>query len=493
MADEHGATSTATVSVTITGVNDAIVAVDDVINHSETGGTGSLLSNDTDADRNDTKTVTAVLPGGDGTSAVIAGGFRLTTGNGIEITVNADGTYNARSLTDIPAGVSRTTTFTYFVRDSGGAQSFATATVTLTGDNSAPLVGDGTNQWTPRAIESGMQAAALFPQITVADADGDAVTFTFRSGPANGLLLLNGSALVAGQVLTLDEMKALAYQSGAVGTYTALFEVSDGHSSNDVTLNLQVTAGKNSSRNGTAGDDLLDGGAGNDTLSGAAGDDTLHGGTGSDVLSGDAGNDALFGGMGNDRLAGGAGADRLFGGDGQDMADYAASSAAVRINLMPAANGQQGASGGDATGDQLFEMEQVAGSRFADRLTGNNAANLLVGNDGNDTLNGNGGNDTLLGGNGRDVLVGGRGADLLTGGDGADTFVFRRGDGIDRITDFSVGEDIIRLHGLATGFDQLNLTADGDGIRVGLLGGETIAILQGVTLDSLTEGQFLFL
>lgn len=493
VADEHGATSTATVSVTITGVNDAIVAVDDVINLSETGGTGSLLSNDTDADRNDTKTVTAVLPGNGGTSTVIAGGFRLTTANGIEITVTADGTYSARSLTDIPAGVSRTTSFTYFVRDSGGAQSFATATVTLTGDNSAPLVGNGTNQWSPRAIESGMQAAALFPQITVADAEGDSVTFTFRSGPANGLLLLNGSALVAGQVLTLDEMKALAYQSGAVGTYTALFEVSDGHSSNDVTLNLRVTAGTNSSRNGTAGNDLLDGGAGNDTLSGAAGDDTLHGGTGSDVLSGDAGNDALFGGMGNDRLAGGAGADRLFGGDGQDMADYAASSAAVRINLMPAANGQQGASGGDATGDQLFEMEQVNGSRFADRLTGNNSANLLSGNDGNDTLSGNSGNDTLLGGNGRDVIAGGRGADLLTGGDGADTFVFRRGDGIDRITDFSVGEDIIRLHGLATGFDQINLTADSDGVRVGLLGGGTIAILQGVTLDSLTEGHFLFL
>lgn len=493
VADEHGAVSTAKVSVTITGVNDAIMAVNDTINVSESGGTGSLLANDKDADLNDTKTITAILPPTDGTTTAIDGGFRVTTRSGIEIVVNADGTYSARSLTDIPGGTNLTTTFTYFVRDSGGAQSFATVDVTVTGENAAPVVGGGTNTWTPRAVEAGLLAAALFPEIAVTDADGDAVSFTYRSGPANGSLVLNGTALVAGQVLTLAEMQALAYQSGAVGTYSALFEASDGKASNNVTLNLTVTAGQNRTLNGTAGNDLLDGGAGNDTLSGGAGDDTLYGGTENDVLAGGAGNDVLYGGNGNDRLDGGLGADQIFGGNGLDAVDYRNSDAAVRVSLVANASGQQAASGGHATGDKLYGIENVLGSRFGDVLTGGHTtSNVLSGNDGNDTLFGNGGNDTLLGGNGRDILVGGTGADLLTGGSGADTFVFNRGDGIDRITDFSVAEDVIRLQGLATGFDRLSLTTVADGVQLAVLGGETIAILNGVTLDSLNEGHFLF-
>lgn len=56
------------------------------------------------------------------------------------------------------------------------------------------------------------------------------------------------------------------------------------------------------------------GGAGNDTLNGSAFDDVLDGGAGVDNLSGNAGNDALFGGLGKDTLAGGAGNDLLVGG-----------------------------------------------------------------------------------------------------------------------------------------------------------------------------------
>ncbi|NER04366.1 MAG: hemolysin-type calcium-binding protein, partial [Okeania sp. SIO3C4] len=63
-----------------------------------------------------------------------------------------------------------------------------------------------------------------------------------------------------------------------------------------------------------------------------------------------------------------------------------------------------------------------------------------------------GGRDELLGGSGNDRLTGGARNDILTGGGGRDRFIydsdrrFRRADfGIDRITDFVVGQDDIVL------------------------------------------------
>jgi len=77
-----------------------------------------------------------------------------------------------------------------------------------------------------------------------------------------------------------------------------------------------------------AGNDTVEGGAGNDTLNGAAGNDKLFGGDGDDILEGVGGNDMLEGGDGNDildggnaddMLTGGAGNDTLIGGTGEDM------------------------------------------------------------------------------------------------------------------------------------------------------------------------------
>jgi Ca2+-binding RTX toxin-like protein len=182
---------------------------------------------------------------------------------------------------------------------------------------------------------------------------------------------------------------------------------------------------------GGAGRDTILGRAGDDTLSGGDGRDVLRGGPGHDLLSGGAGNDRLFGGPGNDTLEGGAGADRLRGGPGLDWASYREAAAGVAASLAaPATNT------GEAAGDSYRGIENLAGSRFADRLEGNRFANRIEGGAGNDTLLGGAGNDTLVGGAGDDVLIGGR---------GADTFVFAPGDGRDRIADFTPGLDVLRL------------------------------------------------
>jgi Ca2+-binding RTX toxin-like protein len=115
----------------------------------------------------------------------------------------------------------------------------------------------------------------------------------------------------------------------------------------------------------------------------------------------------------------------------------------------------------------LAGNDTILGSDYADVLdgfNGNDAIYGYAGNDavygeagndylsgmnGNDNLNGAAGADTLLGGGGNDVLYGGAGKDTLAGGAGYDYFVFNTGlnatTNVDRITDFNVAQDTIRL------------------------------------------------
>lgn len=69
----------------------------------------------------------------------------------------------------------------------------------------------------------------------------------------------------------------------------------------------------------------------------------------------------------------------------------------------------------------------------------------LVARDEDSLLRGGLGNDVLVGKNGADYLYGMGGNDTLTGGGGADFFAWDIGMGIDRIADFTLGEDTLRL------------------------------------------------
>ena len=180
-------------------------------------------------------------------------------------------------------------------------------------------------------------------------------------------------------------------------------------------------------------------------------------------------------------LVGGAGADQMFGNAGEDTVSYAGSNAAVTVSLQSGT-----ASGGYAAGDVLVEVENLAGTRFWDRLTGDGGANRLSGGVGNDWLSGGGGND---------MLEGGAGADRLEGGDGRDKFWFyfdQRGDDI--ITDFTDGEDQIDLGDFRlSGFDALAISSNSNGVTIDLTayGGGTI-LLEGFDVDDLDATDFLF-
>jgi serralysin len=93
--------------------------------------------------------------------------------------------------------------------------------------------------------------------------------------------------------------------------------------------------------------------------------------------------------------------------------------------------------GGAGTGYPVTEgAETVDGTASADRINALGGNDRVNGLGGNDVLQGGSGKDTLTGGSGLDRLVGGSGADTLFGGAGADSFVFRPGDGTDRVSDF---------------------------------------------------------
>jgi Ca2+-binding RTX toxin-like protein len=144
--------------------------------------------------------------------------------------------------------------------------------------------------------------------------------------------------------------------------------------------------------------------AGLEYLVGSPYDDAL---TGSDITN------LIQGGGGNDILTGRGADDRLEGGPGSDTASYhetpAGATAGVAVNL--GTTGPQNTR--TAGSDQLIDVENLAGSPFADELTGDDQPNTVTGWEGEDSLGGAGGDDHFA------VRDGTR--DLVTCGPGADT------------------------------------------------------------------------
>lgn len=206
--------------------------------------------------------------------------------------------------------------------------------------------------------------------------------------------------------------------------------------------------------------DVLEGGEGaTDVVIGAEGGVRERtGGDAQDIIRGGRASDPVAGGLGDDVILGGAGDDVLRGD----------------LNTL---SGQGARQGGD------------------DVLYGRGGDDRLGGKAGSDTLYGGAGEDRLYGDDGDDVLIGGRGDDLLLGdgrspgGGGADTFVLRAGEGTDRVRDFTAGTDLLGLGGDLT-FGRLDFDRSGRGTLV-KLGDETLARLDGVSVDDVSQDWFV--
>lgn len=113
-------------------------------------------------------------------------------------------------------------------------------------------------------------------------------------------------------------------------------------------------------------------------------------------LDGGTGNDTLKGGAGNDVLVGGAGTDMLYGDDGYDTVDYSGNTTGGLVIDLAA----QTVSGGEATGDKIFGIEAVIGTKFNDTVHGSAIGQEIRTGAGDDVVYGSGGGDWIDGGAG---------------------------------------------------------------------------------------------
>lgn len=157
-------------------------------------------------------------------------------------------------------------------------------------------------------------------------------------------------------------------------------------------------------------------------------------------------------------------------------------------------NGSEALNGSNTAHDTIDGRN---GDDVVNALAGNDK---LFGNNGNDQLHGGDGNDTCDGGRGDDLISGGRGNDHMTGGLGADTFEFRLVNGAivntgnDRILDFKVGTDDIRLGAgiIITAMNDV-VDLDGDGnldTTLTLSNGGSVQVM-GVSHLSLSDWQIM--
>ena len=214
VSDGKGGTATATLSVTVTGLNDGPVAVGDTATTpAGTVVTGVVTSNDSDAD-GDVLTVVGVGVGtpADGVGSPVAGSA------GGSFVIQSDGSYSFTpdaSFASLRPGENRVTSADYRISDGRGGFAVATVSVTVTGINDAPTAGT----LPPRSGSDG-QPVSYNPASVFSDVDGDVLTYG-ASGLPLGLTMDPTTGLISGT------LASNASQGGSGGAYTVSVTATD--------------------------------------------------------------------------------------------------------------------------------------------------------------------------------------------------------------------------------------------------------------------------
>ncbi|OGS97667.1 MAG: hypothetical protein A3H31_12140 [Gallionellales bacterium RIFCSPLOWO2_02_FULL_57_47] len=382
-----------TLTVTLTGTNDAPVTTVDVAAVEEDVtlmATGNVLSNDTDVDQG---TILSVADAG------------IRTGDYGQLTLNADGSYSyaldnaSLAVQSLAVGQTATETFAYQATD-GLIATPSTLTITITGTNDAPVAAIPLTGQT--ATETGtfnyQLPAGAFTDIDHGPSTGSGQALTYSATLADGSVLPGWLAFDANTKAFSSTMP-----SGAAGLW-------------DISVTATDTSGASASSafrldvanliKGTSKEDNLAGTPLRDVMYGLGDDDKLSGGNADDVLVGGSGNDVLEGGAGNDTLIGGV--------------PVGSSLAGVPV---PVEAGRYDRHGEDSRHDDDHDRPE------------------------NNLLNGGAGNDILIGANGNDLLIGGIGNDTLNTGTGADIIAFNRGDGQDVVLASMGADNTVSLGG----------------------------------------------
>ncbi|MFC1479571.1 Ig-like domain-containing protein [Planctomycetota bacterium] len=198
-SDGNGGIDTATVTVTVTSVNDDPNAVNDSATTAEdTAKTIDVLVNDTDPD-GDILSVDSVTQPANGT----------VTNNTTDVTYTPD------------AGFNGVDTFTYTASDGNGGTDTAIVTVTVTGANDPP---DAVNDSATTAEDTPVDIDVLANDT---DPDGDTLTVDSVTQPSNGTVTNNTTDVTYTPELDFEGSDSFTYtvSDGNGGTDTATVTV----------------------------------------------------------------------------------------------------------------------------------------------------------------------------------------------------------------------------------------------------------------------------
>ena len=250
ISDGNGGTDTASVTITINGVNDAPIAQDDV----ETTDEDTVLSDnvlpdngngtDSDPDTNDMLMVSQI----NGDAANV--GTQITLASGALLTVNPDGTYDYdpngafEGLTD---GETASDSFIYQISDGNGGFDTATVNITIDGVNDAPVAQDDVET----TDEDTVLDDSVLPDngnSADSDAEGQPLTVSEVNGdPAN---VGTPITLASGALLTVNSDGTYSYDpngqfeglgAGDTANDSFTYQISDGNGGFDTaTVNITV-------------------------------------------------------------------------------------------------------------------------------------------------------------------------------------------------------------------------------------------------------------
>ena len=195
VSDGQGGTDTGLVTITVTGLNDTPVAVDDTATTPEgtplTVAAGSgVLVNDSDPDAADTLTATT---------------FSGTLPSGAPFTHAADGAYThdprgIAAFESLDGGETIVDDFNYTITDSQGATDTGLLSVTVTGVNDTPLLDPASG-----TVDENAANGTVVTTVTSSDIEGNTVMYSITTGniggafaidPSSGEITVASSALV---------------------------------------------------------------------------------------------------------------------------------------------------------------------------------------------------------------------------------------------------------------------------------------------------------
>ncbi|MEM0949465.1 MAG: Ig-like domain-containing protein, partial [Pseudomonadota bacterium] len=262
IADSNGLPSSATVEITVNGVNDAPILDPDFFDVSENGSvTGNVLTDaatgapDFDIE-GDPFEVTALdgVALDDADEDPTRAGTQLTVGLGGELTIFADGsfTFDTAGAYDTRAeGTSLRQTVRYTVTDTGGASATTDLNLFVQGENDAPQTEDDDYQ---AAADTTLTINAFDGVLNGDfDAEGDALIVSLIEDVTNGTLTLNP-----------DGSFEYTPNPGFGGTDSFTYVASDGLAQSDPAIvTIEVLGGTTVI---TPGGDPITGTAGNDVF-----------------------------------------------------------------------------------------------------------------------------------------------------------------------------------------------------------------------------------